>query len=81
MCRECPSLLEEALLDGLLWHSKDVENGKIRVNYYIREMYGDTSKEPNVWKHPLAVLVGKGSSDMFQHPVRAFTYYVPPPIC
>ena len=73
-CRECPILLEEALFDGLLWHSKDVENSKIRVNYYISEMYGDTTKEPNVWKHPLAVLVGKGSSEMFEHPVCIYRY-------
>jgi hypothetical protein len=69
--RECAFLLEETVFDGLLWHSKDVEDGMVRVNYYIREMYGDPAQEPNVWKHPLAVLVGNGTTEMFEHPVTA----------
>ncbi len=71
--RDCPPLLEQTLLDGLLWHSKDVEDGLIRVNYYIREMYGDPLKEPNVWKSALATFVSMGTPQMFQHPVRALS--------
>ena len=67
--RECPILLEETLLDGLMWHSKDVNDGQIRVNYYICEMYGDPCKDLNSYNNAMAILVGKGNSAMFSHPV------------
>jgi hemoglobin-like flavoprotein len=69
LCRECPDLLLETLFSGLMWHSKDVENGSLRVNYYIRDLYGDPNKETNVWKQALAVMVTEGSPDMFRHPL------------
>jgi hemoglobin-like flavoprotein len=69
LCRECPDLLLETLFSGLMWHSKEVENGSLRVNYYIRELYGDPNKETNVWKQALAVMVTEGSPDMFRHPL------------
>jgi hypothetical protein len=52
-----------------VWHAKDVENGSLRVNYYIQELFGDPSKESNVWKSPLAVFVSTGRPDIFEHPV------------
>ena len=33
--------LGQDLLDGLLWHSAGVEDGRVRVNYYIRELLGN----------------------------------------
>eukprot|EP00281_Chroomonas_sp_CCMP1168_P028632 CAMPEP_0206255438 /NCGR_PEP_ID=MMETSP0047_2-20121206/24246_1 /ASSEMBLY_ACC=CAM_ASM_000192 /TAXON_ID=195065 /ORGANISM="Chroomonas mesostigmatica_cf, Strain CCMP1168" /LENGTH=552 /DNA_ID=CAMNT_0053681835 /DNA_START=1 /DNA_END=1659 /DNA_ORIENTATION=- len=71
LCRECPSLLESCLFDGLMWHSRDVEAGFVRVNYYIVEMYGVPEKEPNVWRTPLAILVKAGRNEVFNHPVGA----------
>ena len=54
-----------------MWHSKDVENGSLRVNYYIKEMFGDPNNEPNVWKSPLAILVATGKPEIFEHPVAS----------
>jgi hypothetical protein len=52
-----------------VWHSKDVENNSLRVNYYIKEIFGDPSTESNVWKMPLAILVATGQPKIFEHPV------------
>eukprot|EP00961_Rhodomonas_salina_P068530 919716-Rhodomonas_salina.2 len=42
--------LLDTLFDGLMWHSSAVHQGRLRVNYYIKELYGDPEEEPNVWK-------------------------------
>ena len=71
LCRDSPQLLNDALFDGLMWHSKDVENSTIRVNYYIQELFGNPEKESNVWAQALSTLAEKGKPDMFSHPVAA----------
>jgi len=68
LCRDSPRLLFQ-LFDGLMWHSKDVENGMIRVNYYIRELIGEPEKESNVWKQALCTLTDAGDPLYFAHPV------------
>jgi len=69
LCQECPDVLIDTLLQGLMWHSKEVEDGQLRVNYYIQDLYCDPDKEPDVWKQTLAVLVTEGHPRMFAHPV------------
>uniref|UniRef100_A0A6U4YXK8 Globin domain-containing protein n=1 Tax=Hemiselmis andersenii TaxID=464988 RepID=A0A6U4YXK8_HEMAN len=69
LCQQCPEVLLDTLLAGLMWHSKEVENGYIAVNYYIKELYGDPKEEPNVWKQAMAALVEYGRAEMFDHPV------------
>jgi hypothetical protein len=71
--RECPSLLEETFFDGLMWHSKDVDDGQIRVNYYISEMYGDPCKDLNSNNNAMSILVAEGNSAMFAHPVTSIS--------
>uniref|UniRef100_A0A7S1E185 Globin domain-containing protein n=1 Tax=Hemiselmis andersenii TaxID=464988 RepID=A0A7S1E185_HEMAN len=68
LCRDSPHLLFQ-LFDGLMWHSKDVENGMIRVNYYIRELIGEPNKEANVWKQALCTLTDAEDPLYFAHPV------------
>mmetsp|Transcript_2696 Transcript_2696/g.4349 ORF Transcript_2696/g.4349 Transcript_2696/m.4349 type:complete len:825 (+) Transcript_2696:1622-4096(+) len=60
--------LLDALLDGLMWHAEVVEKGKIRVNYYIKELFGDPS-QVGVGESGLAVLGDKGPPEIFEHPV------------
>mmetsp|Transcript_2496 Transcript_2496/g.5982 ORF Transcript_2496/g.5982 Transcript_2496/m.5982 type:complete len:1471 (-) Transcript_2496:34-4446(-) len=66
--RECIGLLP-VLFDGLLWHSKEKLQGrKIRVNYYIRDLYGDPDLEKDPWNSPLAWLVNLDDNESFKHP-------------
>lgn len=67
LCERCPALIED-VLDGLLWHSQIVVDGAVRVNYYIKELYGDPDEFQDPWKTPLAILCTKGSPEFFYHP-------------
>lgn len=68
LCKELPKLLD-MMLDGLMWHANVVVDGKVRVNYYIRELYGVPDDVPNVWTSGLGVLVIDGKPEVFNHPV------------
>mmetsp|Transcript_52382 Transcript_52382/g.122906 ORF Transcript_52382/g.122906 Transcript_52382/m.122906 type:complete len:731 (-) Transcript_52382:98-2290(-) len=70
LCRECPALLEP-LLDGLLWHSQfvDTETKRVRVNYYVENIYGDPLKHLDAWTGALGVLVEHRDPKKFLHPV------------
>ena len=68
MCRDCPELVE-TLCDGLLWHSQTVEDGRLRANYYIKDMYSDPNEVEDAWETPLAITCQEGQPDMFSHPV------------
>jgi hypothetical protein len=68
LCADCPMLVED-LQDGLLWHSQHVQDGKVRANYYIKELYSDPSETKDAWKSPLAVMCLHGQPGMFMHPV------------
>jgi hypothetical protein len=68
LCADCPMLVED-LQDGLLWHSQHVQDGKVRANYYIKELYSDPSEIKDAWKSPLAVMCLQGQPGMFMHPV------------
>ena len=69
LCKICPDLLED-LFDGMLWHSAVVEDGdKVRVNYYLRELYGDPDVFPDAWGTPFGVLALQGPTSIFIHPL------------
>jgi hemoglobin-like flavoprotein len=68
LCRDCPSLVE-TYLDGLLWHSQTVEEGRLRANYYIADMFGDPKKYPDAFKSALAIVAMEGEPSMFGHPI------------
>ena len=69
LCKICPELLED-LFDGMLWHSALVEEGdKVRVNYYLRELYGDPDVFPDTWGTPFGVLALQGPTSIFVHPL------------
>jgi len=69
LCKICPDLLED-LFDGMMWHSAVVEEGdKVRVNYYLRELYGDPEVFPDTWGTPFGVLALKGPTSVFVHPL------------
>jgi len=61
--------LMDTLFNGLMWHSDQVNQGKLRVNYYIKELYGDPEKDPNAWLSALATLSLHGPPTLFDHPV------------
>jgi len=61
--------LLDTLFNGLIWHANIVQNGKLRVNYYIKELYGNPETEPNAWESALAVLSIHGPPEIFEHPV------------
>merc|ERR1719464_1686594 len=42
LCTDAPSLLT-TLLDGLIWRSRNTENGRRRVNYYVKHLMVDAS--------------------------------------
>ncbi len=51
--------------------TQSVENGCLRVNYYIKELYGDPTKERDAWKQPLAVMTLEGRYDLNTHSAYA----------
>jgi hemoglobin-like flavoprotein len=68
LCMECPEQID-SFLDGLMWHSQTVDDGLLRVNYYLADLYADPTQVPDPYKTPLAVLCMHGESSMFDHPV------------
>ncbi|KAJ1480516.1 hypothetical protein T484DRAFT_1810454, partial [Baffinella frigidus] len=40
----------------------------VRVNYYVADLYGDPSKNADVWTSPLAVLARVCDNETFTHP-------------
>jgi len=46
-----------------------VTDGRIKVNYYIKELYGDPSKEPNAWGSALGTIALLAPPEVFEHPV------------
>jgi len=67
--RESPDSMP-ILLDGLLWHSKEKLPGRqVRVNYYIRDVYGEPQKDIDSWVTPLGRFIVLGDNQIFLHPV------------
>jgi len=69
LCTEA-SVLLPIILDGLIWRSRQAENGKRRVNYYVKHLLVDSDghfnqamewiadlKDPKIVCHPLLVLL------------------------
>jgi len=67
---EAPELLP-LLLDGLMWQSRYVTKGARRVNYCVKELWGDPSSRTfkDAWNSPLGTLVELSDSDVLTHPV------------
>lgn len=42
---------------------------QVRVNYYVREVYGDPNDFHDAWDAPFAVLALQGPTKLFVHPV------------
>jgi hypothetical protein len=54
----------------MMWYSGTVEEDDVvRVNYYLRELYGDPESFPDAWAAPFGVLALKGPSSIFVHPL------------
>ena len=66
--RDQPHLLV-TLLDGLLWHSREKMDRKVRVSYFIAELYGKPADCSDPWHSPLARLVEYADHKTFAHPV------------
>eukprot|EP00429_Kryptoperidinium_foliaceum_P043833 CAMPEP_0176107138 /NCGR_PEP_ID=MMETSP0120_2-20121206/53766_1 /TAXON_ID=160619 /ORGANISM="Kryptoperidinium foliaceum, Strain CCMP 1326" /LENGTH=1123 /DNA_ID=CAMNT_0017441265 /DNA_START=66 /DNA_END=3437 /DNA_ORIENTATION=- len=69
LCLDAPALMPD-LLDGLIWRSRVTENGRRRVNYYIKHLIVDAdgafapaiewvtdSRDPKIVCHPLLSMV------------------------
>mmetsp|Transcript_32343 Transcript_32343/g.82414 ORF Transcript_32343/g.82414 Transcript_32343/m.82414 type:complete len:1373 (-) Transcript_32343:196-4314(-) len=68
LCRQMPHLLDN-MLDGLMWHASMVVDSRVRVNYYVREMYGVPNETVDTWESALGELVQHGAPELFNHPV------------
>jgi hypothetical protein len=69
--KEEPALYKP-LLDGLLWHSNDKLPGRmVRVNYYVRDIYGDPVDFWDPWHSPLAHFTAFADNDTYMHPAIA----------
>ena len=68
-----PSLLP-VLMDGLMWRSRMAVQGFRRVNYFIRDIFGDPTMERyhDPYHTPLAELTRLHDPDLFTHPVVQF---------
>ncbi|CAE8694334.1 unnamed protein product, partial [Polarella glacialis] len=84
ICVDGPMLLT-ALLDGLIWRSRQTENGKRRVNYFIKYLIVDPEgnfseslkdviehEDPEIICHPAVVL----AADLVWGQLAAFTFIV-----
>jgi len=69
----CPNLLP-ILFDGLMWRSRVTDNGFKRVNYFIRDTYGDPTSDRYLdpYHSPLAELGRLHYAELFVHPVTQF---------
>lgn len=67
LVEDAPELMND-FLDGLIWHSQTVMDGKINVNYYVKDLYGDPEVCQDAWSSPLGILSRSGLPDMFLHP-------------
>eukprot|EP00282_Hemiselmis_andersenii_P023993 CAMPEP_0172001742 /NCGR_PEP_ID=MMETSP1041-20130122/3034_1 /TAXON_ID=464988 /ORGANISM="Hemiselmis andersenii, Strain CCMP439" /LENGTH=1380 /DNA_ID=CAMNT_0012655407 /DNA_START=13 /DNA_END=4155 /DNA_ORIENTATION=+ len=68
ICRQMPHLVD-SLLNGLMWHASMVVDTRVRVNYYVRELYGVPAETVDTWTSTLGVLVQHGDPAIFNHPV------------
>jgi len=66
------------LFDGMVWVSRNATNGKRRVNYYVRHIYGDPTlaRFADPYKTPLASLTNLHKVDIFLHPVTQFLIHL-----
>lgn len=76
LVEKAPRLLG-ALLDGHMWTSRFIDNGTRRVNFYIRELYGDPSNPDTaaVSNSMLSLFVHRlpmTELHLFTHPVTTF---------
>ena len=66
--RDHPQLMGP-LLDGLLWHSREKTDRKVRVSYFIAELFGNPNQFQDPWTSPLARLVEYADNKTIGHPV------------
>lgn len=76
LVEKAPKLLK-TVLDGHLWTSKFLEDGKRRVNYYIRDLYGDPNvpEMNSVGSTMLGLFVYRlpmNELHLFSHPLTTF---------
>ena len=58
-----------SLYSGLMWHSREKTDRKVRVSYFIAELYGRPDEYHDPWNSPLARLVKFADHQTFAHPV------------
>eukprot|EP00873_Tetraselmis_striata_P007051 jgi/Tetstr1/427315/TSEL_017484.t1 len=76
LVQKAPTLIA-IVLDGHLWTSRFTEDGHRRVNFYIRELYGDPElqENANVYNTTLGIFITKlpmSELVLFAHPVVNF---------
>ena len=57
------------MYSGLMWHSREKTDRKVRVSYFIAELYGRPDEYHDPWNSPLARLVKFADHQTFAHPV------------
>merc|ERR1712096_151368 len=58
--------------DGLVWESMKVEEGRKRVNYFVRDIYGDPEGYPDPYKTPITDLIKFADEVVFSHPLITY---------
>lgn len=65
------SLLLE-LCDGLVWESMKVEDGRKRVNYFLRDIYGDPENYADAYSVPMQDVIKYADGVVFAHPLVTY---------
>ncbi len=54
---------------------------QVRVNYYLRELWGEPEAYPDAWAAPFGVLALQGPTAVFVHPLVCKAYHHQIMIC
>jgi hypothetical protein len=74
ICSKSDISLLLTLCDGLVWESMKVDDGRKRVNYFLRDVYGEPAIYDDVYTSPITDVIKFADESIFSHPL--ITYVV-----
>jgi hemoglobin-like flavoprotein len=72
ICAKSDISLLLVLCDGLVWESMKVEDGRKRVNYFLRDIYGDPENYANAYSVPMVDTIKFADEVIFAHPLVTY---------
>ena len=72
ICAKSDISLLLSLCDGLVWESMKVEEGRKRVNYFVKDLFGDPENYPDVYSTPVTDLIKFADEVIFSHPLVTY---------